>query len=370
MSEFSIHTQPTATRFGHRRPAPLLCGLLVAVAVAGLPRAAHAEVPVEVFAAEVELPERGGLPAAFDAALERVLIKASGSPALGTASARRSITRDSGALVSRYSTLADNQVRVEFDREALQAALDAAGQPVWGAERPLVALWYAVDAGAGNRELLGEVAETAGAGDEPVDALRQQLLDAAEARGLPVVLPLLDGEDRRRISFADVWGEFAEPLRVASARYEADALLVGRARSFDPDARRVRWRLFVGREVVAWEGTPAAGPAQAADYFAQRLATFAGAAGQVRLEVGNIDTLAKYGRLRRYLLGLSVVAGASIVRVDDDRIEFELTVRGDANRLREALDSGGPLTAALAAAPVSTALVRPADLRYVWGEPR
>jgi len=207
-----------------------------------------------------------------------------------------------------------------------------------------------------------------GTDEAAADAVRELLLEVAAGRGLPVVLPLLDSEDLAQVSFADVWGEFAPPLRAAAERYGAEALLVGRARSLETDRGRVRWRLFTDGEVVAWEGDLAAGPAQAADYFAQAQATFAGAADRVRLRVGNIDTLNKYGQLRRYLLGLNVVAGASVERVRDDQVEFELTVRGDAARLAQALDSGGRLQVATQA-PATVApggITRAADLYYDW----
>lgn len=329
---------------------------------------ASAVTATDIFAAEVDLPAGGGLSAAFDAALERVLVKATGSPALGSSAARDSLVRDSAALVSRYSTLPDNRVRVEFEPTAVQAALDAAGQPVWGAERPLVAVWYAADLGNGNRQLLGADSAGIGADYAVADAVRERLLEVAADRGLPVVLPLLDSEDLARVSFADVWGEFEPPLRAATERYTAEALLVGRARSLDPDDGRVRWRLFTGSDVIAWQGDVDSGPAQAAEYFAQALATFAGAADRVRLQVGNVDTLSKYGQLRSYLLGLNVVAGATIVRVQDDQIEFELTVRGDAARLAQALDGGGRMQSGeqVVDAGMPGGMVRAADLYYDW----
>ncbi|MEE4185446.1 MAG: DUF2066 domain-containing protein [Gammaproteobacteria bacterium] len=356
-------------RSGVRRGWQALIGLAAFWLLAGsLLQPAAAVTVTDVFAAEVEVPAGGGLPEAFDIALEHVLVKATGLPALGTSAARASLVGDAAAWVSRYSTLPENRVRVEFDPTAVQAALDAAGQPLWGAERPLIMLWFAADLGNGNRQLLGTDSAGLGADDAAADAVRERLLETAANRGLPVVLPLLDSEDLAAVSFADVWGEFEPPLRVAADRYRAEALLVGRARTLDPDRGRVRWRLYTGSDVVAWEGDVAAGPGQAADYFAQAQATFAGASDRVRLRVGNIATLREYGQLRRYLLSLNVVAGATIVRVRDDQIEFELTVRGDATRLAQTLDSGGRLQPAAPARDTGPTggMARAADLNYDW----
>lgn len=344
---------------------PLVVAAVCALALALVVAPARAVVLDSVYAAEVDMPDRGGLNAAFDEALGQVLIKVTGVPALGTAAARRSLVSDSAALVRKYSTEADNRVRVEFNGPALQAALDQAGQPVWGADRPLLALWYAVDEGNGRRVVLPAAAES---GEAMLTKLRTRLLESADARGLPVVLPLVDAEDLGQVSFADLWGNFREPLERASRRYGADGILLGRSRSLAPDARRVRWTLTTRTDQFAWEGSVADGPAQAASYLAQSLATYANAADTLRLMVTGVDNLSRYGQVRKHLLALNVVAGAAVARVEEDRVEFDLVVRGDAARLQQALDAGRLLSRAEAqsvpAAPGPG--TRLPDLVYRW----
>ncbi len=294
-----------------------------------------------------------------------MLVKVSGLSTLGTAAARRSLTSDAAALVRQYSRLADDRVRVDFDAAAVRRLLDEAGQPVWGTERPLLALWYAVDAGSGQREIVSGDAEPVRRDNANArDALREQLLGAADERGLPVVLPLVDAQDLARVSFSDVWGDFREPLLAASGRYDADAVLIGRARSVAADDARVRWTLATRDDYQVWEGSVTDGPVRAAEYLAQRLATYANAAGALRVVIANVDSLDSFGQLSRYFRSLNIVENATVAGVRADRVEFELQVRGDRARLQAAL-AGSNLLDELSEAALPATGRRP-DLMYRW----
>lgn len=325
---------------------------------------AGAQLP-DLYAAEVDMPAGGSLRGAFAAALGSVLLKVTGLPDAGTPAVRDQLFPEPDRLVSQYSLQADDRVWVEFDAGAVRRVLDAAGQPVWGAERPLVAIWYGVDSGRGEREILSSDSQGSGTDSERLDELRTALLDAARERGLPVVLPLMDTEDLAQINFADLWGGFSEPLLTASRRYGAEAVLIGRARSYSPEDSRVRWTLVAGGEQSSWEGSAAAGPRQAAESLARQFATYAGSAGSLRLAVSNVSTLSDYGRLRNYLRSLGIIDGISVIRVVGDTVEFELNVRGDAGRLSRTLEADSRLSPAALPAGAATA-GRVPGLVYRW----
>ena len=340
------------------------CAMLVLALVPLTP--VHAVRVDSIYSAEVDMPTgNAALTRAFNQAFSRVLVKVSGLPALGSAAARRSLTSDASSMVRQYSRLADERIRVDFDAAAVRRLLDEAGQPVWGNERPLLALWYAIDAGNGRREILSGDAEPLSRGSTQVrDILREQLLNAADERGLPVVLPLVDAQDLARVSFSDVWGDFREPLLAASRRYAADAVLIGRARSLAAADGRVRWTLATRNDYQVWEGSVSDGPARAAEYLAQRLATYANKSGALRVVIANVDSLDAFGRLSRYFRSLNIVENATVAGVRADRVEFELQVRGDRGRLQAALAGNGSLTElGEAAMPVSG---RRPDLMYRW----
>src|SRR5258706_5789879 len=101
---------------------------------------------------------------------------------------------------------------------------------------------------------------------ERLAAVRKELLAVADERGLPVTLPLLDVQDLRAVTFADVWGGFEDRVAAASVRYRADALLIGRVRP-GLIGNQIEWLLVVGVERRLLEGRgprgglqPARGP--------------------------------------------------------------------------------------------------------------
>jgi hypothetical protein len=247
----------------------------------------------------------------------------------------------------------------------VRSALDAAGLPVWAENRPLVAVWFAVDLGGGRRLILSEGSDQLEGALEQVDEMRDALLESAGSRGLPVVLPLVDAEDLGVVTFADIWGDFPGPVRQASQRYRADAILIGRVRTADAADDRIRWTLTTGNEQAAWQGNIVSGPAQAATFLAQRLATYADSAGALRVLVRNVDTLEQYGQLRKYFAGLSIVEQAAVAHVNANDLEFELIVRGDVQRLESALNSSRLLQPASRDSD-TLETGRPPDLVYAW----
>jgi len=312
------------------------CGLIALIVAAGCAFPATAARLTDLYSAEVDIssPQRD-LNSAFADALADVVVKVTGQRAAEVAASLPALG-DPASLVQQYRNIAPGRLSVGFDAVALRRALDAAGQPLWGEERPATLVWLAVDEGRGQRSILAAAEENATAGgarNDPAATARALLLDSAAARGLPLVLPLVDGEDLQLVNFADLWGDFTEPVLEASRRYRADAVLIGRARGPDPETARVRWSLLTGDERIDWNGTVASGPDEAADLLAARLAAGPGAARALLVAVDGIDSLARYGSITRYLSALSNVDACEVVEVAGDRVLYNLRLRGDADQL-------------------------------------
>jgi hypothetical protein len=363
--------------FAGRKQLPGRCRraaacLLLVLTVFGAGTATAARVD-GLYAATVEEPS-GALQAAFDEALSEVLVKVTGLPEAANPATRRQLFPNTGSVVQQYSAQPDGQVRVDFDAVAVRQVLDRAGLPVWGADRPLIAVWVAVDGGGGQRFILSDASATnfdrlAGAESGAGAELRELLADVAAERGLPIVFPLLDAEDLGQVSFADLWGDFRAPVQDASRRYGADAVLIGRARGADPATQGVRWTLVTADEDAVWQGDMASGPAEAAAVLSRRLATYADSAGSLRVLVGGVDTLDTYGQLLRYFRSLNIVDDVSVARVDGNQMEFSLVARGDAARLSRELDTNRKLARQEQVA-LTVDSGRLPDLSYVWVQAR
>ena len=63
-----------------------------------------------------------------------------------------------------------------------------------------------------------------------LETVREQIVAAADERGLPIAWPLLDLQDLNAVTCTDVWGGFEDEIVAASARYRSDAVLIGKVR--------------------------------------------------------------------------------------------------------------------------------------------
>ncbi len=110
-------------------------------------------------------------------------------------------------------------LQVSFDPASVNAAMQQAGLPVWGSNRPEVLLWLVVE-DKGSRRFASQ----------ELDAdLLQQVKTLSRERGLPFALPLYDVQDLQAISAADVWAGFLDNVRLASGRYHPDITVLVKA---------------------------------------------------------------------------------------------------------------------------------------------
>lgn len=136
-------------------------------------------------------------PAAFAQCLQDVLVKVSGDPRLIDDPRAIALSAEAGSLVRRYQyrdrlegkPLHDEQgtrdrphdLTVEFDPEAVDAALRSLGREPWGSSRPTVAVLLAVRFGSASY-LLTE--------DSPSGIDQREAFRAASTRiALPIALP-------------------------------------------------------------------------------------------------------------------------------------------------------------------------------------
>ena len=157
--------------------------------------------------------------------LERVLVRVSGEMPVPEVPSILSALRDPEPYISgyRYKAASDEankglSVIFDFDKSAVERLLRESGVPVWPANRPESVIWLVKDDIAVGRTLVS-LQETLEGGWLEV---------AAQHRGLPLVLPLMDLEDRLSMSPHDLWSLDSERVLASSRRYQADVLVVGR----------------------------------------------------------------------------------------------------------------------------------------------
>lgn len=154
--------------------------------------------------------------------LQQVLIRASGSKDVVRAPAIQSALSDAESYLRRYSyqrlSAAEQMIyekplllKATFDQQSIVNLLKSASLPIWGEDRPSGIFWIALDNG-GERRIASDQTRS----------IVAALDIAAQSRGLPVSLPLMDIDDQSALEVADVWGRFEAPVEAASKRYGSD----------------------------------------------------------------------------------------------------------------------------------------------------
>ena len=280
-------------------------------------------------------------------AMGELLIRLTGQLDAPTNPALLDLVRDAGRYVVQRGNPDRENLLIVFDSLGLRQALTARNQPVWGEERPLTLLWVAIDGGPGEREILAATPSPVPSSDAVGAAaaeLRAELLAAANQRGLPVSLPLMDVQDLETLDFIDIWGLFSERVEQASARYGPDAVLSGRIRLGQEGIETARWTLLRGGNLRHLPGVAVrSGLDDLADLYALEFSGVGGATS-ARLTVLGVESLDDYGRVMSYLESLSVLQFVQMEQLVGSELTLRVEARGGALVLNRILALGDVLS--------------------------
>ncbi len=303
------------------------------------------EVPT-LFTAEVPLDEEADDPRAdaYAAALVEILGRVSGTDVAMNPQLVDELFPTPASYVMQFRPGANDTLWVSFDGDAIESTLRNAGLTFWGSERPLTLVWLAVDWGQGTREIIGsDDPERTQAESRSIDRnrlLRERMLEIAQKRGLPVVLPLLDTTDLQSVTFADIWGGFDDLILDASQRYDVNSVLIGRIRP--SSSQRSRWTYHFSGTDVSYQGAPEAVVAQIADLLAAEFAVGGNAPVEaVLLNVSGIVSVEAYGSVQNILQDVALIENFAVTAVSGDTVTYRVDVRGGVERLSRALRFNG-----------------------------
>ncbi|MDG2420941.1 MAG: DUF2066 domain-containing protein [Gammaproteobacteria bacterium] len=226
-------------------------------------------------------------------------------------------------------------IEVSFADSLVQELLAEIGVPVWNSNRPSVLVWMVLQNSLGEREVL--TSDT----NPQIIAYIQSF---AEGRGIPIIFPVLDFEDRQNLSEDDIWGFDERKIIEASERYGADSILSGRLHFTASGDLVGLWQFIFQDEASIFDGFDENLEAylhapldrvtnQLASYFG--IIPAAGAQQTVRLRVEGIQDFTIYSMLINYLANLGLVDNVSPVLLDGERLDLELVLVGDSAQLYE-----------------------------------
>ncbi|MGC5704238.1 DUF2066 domain-containing protein [Pseudomonas sp. NFXW11] len=259
-------------------------------------------------------------------ALETLVLRLTGDAKAAQGPGLAAVRKDPQQIISQYGYDAGppESLQVDFDPVSTDRVLRQAGLSLWGSNRPSILGWWLSDSAEGS-SLVGDGQASAG-----------PLRRAAQHRGLPLRLPLGDLEEQIVATAPNLEGADPAPLRGASERYGADALLAVHARE-EGGQWQAKWRLWLGeqKEQGTVQGADTAALADAvllavSQRLAPRFVTRPGASSEQLLEVQGM-TLEHYATLGHLLEPF----GAQLQSIDGDRVIYR--VNGSAEQLRAQL---------------------------------
>ena len=233
------------------------------------------------------------------------------------------------------TTREQRYIDVDFSSALIDELLTSASIPIWDSNRPSVLVWMALQDEAGNRSLM-----TADINNDIIELIKE----FADRRGLPLLFPVLDFEDRRSLNEDLVWTLNEEAIRNASNRYGADSILTGRLHFTASGELVGLWQFLFQGEAVVFDGFSTDlreylhGPlarvtSQLASYFA--IVPDSATKEMVQLRIDGVKSLQEYSSLLSYVSGLGLVESVSPAQLDGERLELRLGLVGDAQQLFE-----------------------------------
>ena len=229
---------------------------------------------------------------------------------------------------------------LRFTEKAIAKLLRAQGYPVWGKTRPATLVWLVMD-DQKQRILIG---------NSTPHISRTYVEQEAARKGLPLRLPLLDLADQSKVQVTDVWGNFEDAILTASARYQTEAILVGRTYLSFAKTWNTRWSLYLGGQRQDWEvsnsdslnAAVSEGLSKTGETLSIRFTQVdtSQESDVVLLQVKNITNLKTYNKAIKYLKALNVVTELEAHQVNTDNVIFRIKSRNGRLGISQAIALG------------------------------
>lgn len=277
--------------------------------------------------------------------LEQVLIKVSGNSRVLENPAIKSHLTSADTLMQEFSYAAAPRtvnnlpylLELQFDNEGINKLLRDAGVPIWGQNRPLIVAWVTFEEPNHPAEIV-----SSDTGNDVQAFLKQH----ANARGLPILLPMMDMTDLNQVTAHDVTAMALPTLQNAAKRYASDAILVGQLKQSGSGLVNSEWKFVMGTEQKNWEITGknvsdvlSTVINNTADNLAARYSVVMSNAAQMQLtlKVSGVKQQDDLLRLMGYLQRLTSVTEVRLSHVSGDEVVLNVSLRGNKKSLVEVL---------------------------------
>ena len=238
-------------------------------------------------------------------------------------------------LNNELFTVDARYIEVSFANSLINKLLADSGIPVWDSNRPSILVWMVLQNSLGERSML-----TPDINPEIIEYMQ----GFAEERGIPIIFPVFDFEDRQNLSEDEIWTLGEQEIIKASDRYGADSILSGRLHFTAGGDLVGLWQFLFQEEAQVFDGFEDNLESylylpldrvvnQLANYFG--IVPDAGTKETVKLRVEGVRDLKTYSALITYISGLGMVRSVKNSFLDGERLELELGLVGNSSQLFE-----------------------------------
>ncbi len=300
---------------------------------------------------------------AASGALARVIIRVAGvDRALQAPAVKEALSKPDSYIQGFSYTVADEGfgLSLQFDRSAVDKLLRRAGLPKWPLPRPAPLVWVALDDGAGQ-----EVVRLANL-DIDQDSVQQQLV----SEGFDFRYPILDLEDRIAMGVSSIWYGDRRAIMSASERYSANYVLVGKFAKVSTGYIG-SWSLFTPTTSRSLDVSSdsldqaiASGISFTRNLVAEQTAiNVAGTSvSGMQLVVSGVLSFSDYTAAIDYVSGLTGVSDARLLKVDGDRLIFDIKLAGRLDRVESLITAQGKMKKL----PADSFSLDQQQLQYYW----
>ncbi len=269
----------------------------------------------------------------------QVLSKVNGADAFSNA--ERYVTEY--GYISYQNLLADETssspgiaMSLSFDESSINRLLRQYQLQIWPSDRPGLLVWIVIDDPVRGKRFVS---------DETMPNTVAALQELMDDRGAPLVLPLLDLQDRQAVSEDDAWNFNQVRLADASKRYNTQAWLALRLyQSATGHWRGARMLNLNGdgnlTSLVASNVSELMGKVvpEAIDSLASQYSYVANAVDEeLFIQIENINDYQAFSQATTYIASLEVVHRLTVDYVDADRLGLRLFVEGEVPLLLDTL---------------------------------
>jgi len=240
--------------------------------------------------------------------------------------------------IKQFRQIENGGILVSLDGDSIQEVLVEAGVSLWRIDRPTIMIFLAIESTMGEREIAisdyGHRVYSYSTGIDNNLNIKNQIKSVARERGISVVFPDMNEDERKIINYSDIWAGFIDRMLEVSERYNASNVLTAKVRK--DELSDIEWIFFFGRDTLKFSANLNDAIHRVANEMAERY-EYSGRIPPKNIvlnftKIKSIDDLAMIDLI---LKSSSMISDYSINKVSEDNVSYTLKYNG----LKEDLES-------------------------------